>query len=42
MPSPIESKSPSEPHMHTLHVTMRFWKLFAMFVHRQLWRIGAV
>jgi hypothetical protein len=42
MPSPIESKSPSEPHMHTLHVTIRFWKALDWLVKRHDERIGAV
>ena len=42
MPSPIESKSPSEPHMHTLHVTIMFWKALDWLVKRHDLRIGAV
>ena len=42
MPSPIESKSPSDPHMQTLAVAIRFWKLFAWFVKRHAARRGAV
>jgi hypothetical protein len=29
MPSPMESNEPSEPHMQTLAVTIRFWKALA-------------
>ena len=42
MPSPIESNVPSLPHMQTLAVTIRFWKLLAWLVKRQASRIGAV
>ena len=42
MPSPIESKVPSLPHMHTLAVYARLQKALAWLVMRQAWRIGAV
>ena len=29
IPSPIESNVPSDPHMHTLQLTSKFWKLRA-------------
>ncbi len=42
MPSPMESKVPSEPHMHTLAVTIRLQNAFDWLVKRQASRIGAV
>ena len=42
MPSPIESKLPSLPHMQTLAVTIRLQNAFAWLVKRQASRIGAV
>ena len=42
MPSPIESKVPSLPHMHTLAVTIRLQNALAWLVIFQAWRIGAV
>ena len=42
MPSPMESKLPSEPHMQTLAVTMRLQKALAWLVKRQASRTGAV
>ena len=42
MPSPMLSKSPSVPHMHTLAVTIRFWNELAWLVNLQELRIGAV
>ena len=42
MPSPMESKVPSEPDMHTLAVTIRLQKLFDWLVKRHASRIGAV
>jgi hypothetical protein len=35
------SNEPSEPHMQTLAVTIKFWDAFAWLVKRQLSRIGA-
>ena len=42
IPSPMESKVPSEPHMQTLAVTIRLQNAFAWLVKRQDSRIGAV
>lgn len=42
MPSPIESKVPSEPHMQTFAVTIRLQKALDWLVNRQASRIGAV
>lgn len=42
MPSPMESKVPSEPHMQTLAVTIRLQKALDWLVNFQLSRIGAV
>src|ERR1700719_1885806 len=40
MPSPIESNEPSEPHMQTLAVTIRFWNGLAWMVKRQRRAVG--
>ena len=40
--SPMESKSPSEPHMHTLQVTMRLQKELLWLVNRHDCLMGAV
>ena len=42
MPSPIELKVPSLPHMQTLAVTIRLLKALAWLLIFQAWRIGAV
>jgi len=42
MPSPIESKLPSEPHMQTFAVTIRLQNEFDWLVNRQASRTGAV
>ena len=42
MPSPMESKVPSEPLMQTLAVTIRLQKLLDWLVNRHESRIGAV
>ncbi len=42
MASPMESKVPSEPHMHTLAVCMRLVKELTWLVIFHEWRIGAV
>ena len=42
IPSPIESKVPSLPHMHTDAVTIRLQNALAWLVMCQAWRIGAV
>ena len=42
IPSPIELKVPSVPHMQTFAVTIRLQNAFDWLVKRQASRIGAV
>jgi len=41
MPSPMESKEPSDPHMQTLAVIIGLQKEFDWLVKRQACRMGA-